>query len=169
MQTKVVTLTTIVCLFLAGCIHKTGGAVTPWERVTTYNAVLAQANNTVEQGAETLAASSVITQQQAREVITYTAQVAGAHLQVTALLAKGSAITADDTSALSQLLLQIQSSGSAMVRSGNLGIKNPKSQQTISADISGIVSAAQAIVNLLPDLIAQPAPPNIPRPPAPQT
>ena len=42
----------LILLASSACIHKTGGKVTPMERVTTDNAVLAQMINTVEQGTE---------------------------------------------------------------------------------------------------------------------
>lgn len=45
------------------CIHKTGGSITPWERVHTYNAALAEANNVTEQGAEAIVTSGFSTAQ----------------------------------------------------------------------------------------------------------
>jgi hypothetical protein len=141
------------------CIHKSAGAVTPWEKVTTYNAVLAQTNNSVEQGAELAAAQNILPVNGARLVITYTAQVAAVHLQITAALAKGSQLTISDTSTISQLLQQIQQSGTALVSTGLIGVKNPKSQQTIAADVTSIVSVAQSIVDLLPVLLSTPAAP----------
>jgi hypothetical protein len=155
---------TILGLIVSGtlgtqaCIHKTGSAATPWEKVTTYNAVLAETNNTIEQGAELAAAQKILPVNVAREVIEYTSRVASVHLQITAILAKGSAITASDTSSINGLLAQIQASGTALVTSGVVGVKNPKSQQTIAADITSLVSLAQTITELVPALLTNPAP-----------
>jgi hypothetical protein len=153
-------------LITQGCIHKTGSAVTPWEKVTTYNAVLAETNNTIEQGAELAAAQKILPVNVAREVIEYTSRVASVHLQITAFLAKGSAITASDTATLNGLLAQIQASGTALVTSGVVGVKNPKSQQTIAADITSLVSLAQTITELVPALLTNPAAPAVPATPA---
>ena len=177
-QRHIATLTTVLWsytilgLIVSGtlgteaCIHKTTGPVTPWEKVTTYNAVLAETNNTIEQGAELAAAQKILPVNVAREVIEYTSRVASVHLQITAILGKGSAITANDTATMNGLLAQIQASGTALVTSGVVGVKNPKSQQTIAADITSLVSLAQTITELVPTLLTNPAPPATPATPS---
>lgn len=141
----------VVALLLStvACLHKSGGTpVTPWERVHTYNAVFAETNNTVEKGAEAAVSSGLLVPQQAAPLIGWTGQVAALHQQVTTLLEKGTATDADIANVRS-LLGQIKDSGTVLVNSGALGIKNPKSQQTFALDIQGIYSAGDAVLAAL--------------------
>lgn len=153
---KIGVLLLCICLTV-GCIHK-GSPITPWERATTDNALFAQIDNTVEGGAEAVASSGVLSNEAVAPVIAWTGQVAQAHEQVTAILAKGSSLSASDYTTIQALLAQIQASGTALVNSGAFGIKNPKSQQTISADITALVNLGNA---LLADLTALNVPPAI--------
>jgi len=140
-----ISLAVLLLLATVACIHKTGGTVTPMERVTTDNALFAQINNSVEQGAEAVAASGLLTPQQVAPVIAWTGQVAQAHQQITAIMAKGD-ISAADLVSVQALVAQIQQSGLALVNSGTIGIKNPKSQQTISADVTAVTNLAETIL-----------------------
>lgn len=144
-------------LFTAGCLHKTGvgnvpANATPWERVTAYNAVLAQSNNTIEQGTELAAQQKLLPVNVARQVIAFTSDVASTHLQITAILEKGTQVSSNDLASIRNLLSQIQAGGAVLVSSGVIGIKNPRSQQTISEDVKALVSVAQSIIELLPAL-----------------
>lgn len=129
------------------CIHKTGGTVTPWERVTTYNAALADANNTLEQGAEIAVSSNLLSPQQAFPLIQCSAQVANIHLQVTAILKQGQATQANVAS-IKDLVDQIKASIAALPPS-SLGIKNPKSQQNFEQDVSNIGTLADSLLAAL--------------------
>lgn len=131
---------------LAGCIHKQG-AVTPWERVHTYNAALAEANNALEQGAEAVVSANLLPAAQAAPIIGWTGQVASLHLQVTAILQSGQATTGSIAS-VQALVDQIKQSQSAIPATA-LGIKNPKSQQTFQADVSSLLTLADAITTSL--------------------
>jgi pyruvate/oxaloacetate carboxyltransferase len=129
----------------AACIHKTNqAAVTPWERVTTYNAALAQANNTAEQGAEAIVSSGLATPAQAAPIILATGRVAGLHLQVTAVLKQGTASQVNVAS-IKAMVDQIHASINA-VPVVSLGIKNPKSQQSFAADLKSISTLADAVL-----------------------
>ena len=134
----------VLCLALTmGCIHKTG-AVTPWETVTTENAVLAQSLDTATQGVIAVQASGLITAQQAMPVLQWMSQAAVIQQQLNAILAQ--APTAANIPAIQALVTQLGTSAAALVSSGALGVKNPKSQQTIGADVRAIVGAAQTIL-----------------------
>lgn len=152
MKLSVLVLSLALCV---GCIHK-ATPVTPWERATTDNALFAQIDNSVEQGAESVVSSGLVSAQTMAPVIGWTGQVATAHQQITAILAKGSSLSAADYTTIQALLSQIQASGNALVNSGSLSIKNPKSQQTISADITALITLGNA---LLSDLTALNIPP----------
>jgi hypothetical protein len=148
MKRKINVLPIVLVLLLTACIHKTGGSsVTPWERVTTYNAALAQANNTVEGGAEAVASSGLATPAQVQPIIALTGQVAVLHQQVTTLLATGSATSANIAS-VKALVDQIKASIQAVPVSA-LGIKNPKSQQSFYADVNNIGTLADAVLSSL--------------------
>jgi len=144
----------VVCLlalaaiaFTAACIHKTGGAVTPWERVTTYNAALAEANYGVEQGAEACVSANLMTPVQAAPLINWTGQVAIVHQQITAILAQGQVTQANLASVTS--LVQVITGSIAQLPAGALGIKNPKSQQTFQVDVQSIATLANSVLSAL--------------------
>ena len=98
----------MLALTLTACLHKSGGTkVTAWERVHTYNAVFAETNQSVEQGAEAAVNSGLWPAVQAAPLIGWTGQVASLHQQVTAVLQKGTATDADIAS-IRSLLQQIK-------------------------------------------------------------
>jgi len=148
---KVITILVLSLSMAAtpACIHKASGPVTPVERVTTDNAVFAQLNNSVEQGAEAVSISGLLTPAQVAPVIAFTGQVATVHEQITSILNKGTAVTASDYATVQALVAQLQSSASTLVASGSLGIKNPKTQQTIEADIQSLSNLASLILSEL--------------------
>ena len=137
----------MLAVLSSACIHKISGKVTPMERLTTDNALLAQINNTVEQGTEAVQSSGLLTTAQAAPVIAWTGQVAKAHLQITAIISKGSSVTVSDYTTIQALIDQIEISGETLIKSGSLGIKNPKSQQTISDDMVAIINLAKAVLS----------------------
>lgn len=145
---KTLLLPIVLAIATVGCIHKASGPVTPKERAATYNAVLAQTNDTIEQGAEAASASGVITAAQAKPIIQFASQVATLHKQVTVILGQATVTTADLAS-ISVLLDQIKSAGDQAIASGALGIKNPKSMETFKADLDALYSAADAILSAL--------------------
>lgn len=139
-------LAIILLLVSAACIHKASGPVTPMERVATDNAVFAQLNNSIEQGSEAVAASGFITPQQVAPVVAWTGRVAQIHQQLTAILQKGSTVSAADYTTIQALIGQVQASANALVETGQLNIRNPKTQQTLAADITAVSNLAQALL-----------------------
>ena len=137
----------VLLAFATACIHKSSGTVTPWERVTTYNATLAEANNTLEQGAEAVATSGLATAAQVRPIIQATGQTAMLHMQITALLKQGS-VTQANFAAAKGLVDQIKASIAA-IPPATLGIKNPKSHQNFAADVSTLGTLADAVLSSL--------------------
>lgn len=155
-RTQKVTIQVVVALALLttiGCIHKTTGSVTPWERVHTYNASFAEANNAFEQGMEAVVSSGLVSANQAAPLIAWSGQVATLHQQITAILQQGSATTGN-LAAVQALVAQIKNSAQALPPSA-LGIKNPKSQQTFQQDVASIGSLADAILSSLQVVVAQ--------------
>lgn len=133
-----------LCLVLAACGHKTGAPMTPWERVMTDNALLAQFVDTAEQGTELAVTSAALSTDTARPVITFESKFADVHKQLTAILAQGP--HADLTQA-KVLLEQFKTGALALIASGEIGVKNPKTQMSISADIRNAIALAEAVLS----------------------
>jgi hypothetical protein len=147
------------------CI-KSSTPPSPWEEVTTYNATFAEANQAIEAGTQALVASGVLTPAKAQPVITWSLKTAEIHQQITAALGTGSSITSANVAQITSLLQQLQASANTLIASGTLNITNPKTQNQLAQDIAGVVSAATLILNLLPQLQANPAPSTTPAAPA---
>lgn len=137
----------LLLLLTVGCIHKTSAAITPWERVTTDNAILAQSINTIEQGAEAAVTSGVLSRQAGGQLIGYTGQAATIQLQVNALLATAPNVSASDLNTVSSLVTQLGNSASSLISSGQIGVKNPTSQQLFSADVQAVVNVSTLLIS----------------------
>lgn len=137
--------TIILCVALTtACgIHKVGGAVTPWERVTTENAILAQLIQTANQGTQAVQASGLINAAQAAPVLNYFSQAADVQTKLNNILAQ--APVAANIPQIQALVNQISLQAKDLITSGALGVKNPKSQQTIGMDVQAIVNSANLI------------------------
>lgn len=132
----------LLCVVLTGCIHK-ATPVTPWERTMTDNALLAQFVDTAEQGTEAANASGVLSDDTARPVIKFESKFADTHEKITVILSAGPTA---DLSQATAMLEAFKTEGQALINSGEIGIKNPKTQMTISADLRNIVSLAEALI-----------------------
>ncbi len=137
----------LILLFTVACIHKTGGQVTPWERVHTYNAALAEANNAVEQGAEITVTSGLASAQQMAPIINWTGQVAMLHQQITSILAQGQATQANIASV--KALADVIKTSMQAIPPASLGFKNPKSARVFQADVANIGTLADALLSAL--------------------
>lgn len=130
-------------LFLVtGCMHK-ATSVTPWERTMADNAMLAQFIDTAEQGTELANTSGALPDDVARPIIMFEQKFADTHEKITAILNLGPGA---DLSQATSLLQQFEQQAQALVNSGEIGIKNPKTQMTISADIRNAIALAEALV-----------------------
>jgi hypothetical protein len=136
----------VVTVATTACIHKTG-TVTPWERVHTYNAALAEANNAVEKGAEAVVTSGLASPQEMAPIINMTGQTAMLHQQITSILAQGQASQANVASV--KALVDTVKSSLQKLPASSLGIKNPKSQQLFQNDVANIGTLADAVLTSL--------------------
>lgn len=141
----------LLLVTVTGCLHKTDAlgaklAISPWERVMTHNAMFSQLNNDAIKGTVGVAQSGIITDPQARPILEWEGQVAKDHEMVTAILAKGPDVAANDP-ALRGFFEQVRTSGMALVTSGGIGVKNPRTQQSLSQDIQAIVNIAEAVLS----------------------
>lgn len=151
------TVILLVLVLLVGCIKKPSGQITPWEKVTTYNALLASTNKVVAQGV----IASQLDVNTTGQTLALANTVAQIDEQLTNVLEKGSSMTRADTDQVSQLLQVVRESGVKLIQSGSIGIKNPQSQQTIATDVKTIVDIADLILQLIPQLVSNPAPPAV--------
>jgi hypothetical protein len=148
MKRSVQTAPIALVLFLTvACIHKTGGAVTPWEKVHTYNAALAEANNTAEQGAEAVVTSGFASPQQMAPIINWTGQVAMLHQQITSILAQGQA-TQPNVASVKALVDTVKNSMTALPPAA-LGLKNPKTARLFQDDVANIGTLADSLLAAL--------------------
>ena len=147
MRTAKPLLLFVVLLLTAACIHKAGTAVTPWERVHTYNAALAEANNALERGAEAVVTSGLAPAAEMAPIINCSGQVALVHQQVTAILAQGQATSANVTAI--QHMVGVIKGSIANLPPSALGLKNPKSQQAFQADVANVAALADALLAAL--------------------
>ena len=131
----------LIILLLASsvaCIHKQSGTVSPWERVNVNMAALAQVNDEVAQG--------IIAVQQASPILSYQETVAKDHMAIENIFSAGSGQAASQSVQIQALLNEIRNQGTALIQSGGLGVKNPKSQQTFTQDLQGIVNLAGIVL-----------------------
>ena len=130
----------------AACIHKTSGTVTAWERVNINMAALAQINNDVAKGIIAAEQTGLISTQQAAPILNYQEIVAKNHAAFENILATGSNQATSHSSEIQSLLEEIKNQGTTLIQSGGLGVKNPKSQQTFTQDLQGIVSLTETVL-----------------------
>jgi len=130
----------------AACIHKTGGQVSAWERVNVNMAALAQINNDVAKGIIAAEQNGLISTQQAASILNYQEVVATDHAAIENILATGSVQATNQSAKIAALLNEIQNQGTTLIQSGGLGVKNPKSQQTFTQDLQGIVTLTGIIL-----------------------
>jgi len=147
MRKRIALVVVVATLGTLGCIHKTGGAVTPWEKVHTYNAALAEANNAVEKGAEAVVTSGLASPQEMAPIINMTGQVAMLHQQITSILASGQPTQANVASV--KALIDTVKASLLKLPPSSLGIKNPKSQQLFQNDVANIGTLADSVLAAL--------------------
>jgi predicted membrane-bound mannosyltransferase len=139
-------LAVLLTAFTAACIHKTGSPISAWERVNVNMAALAQINNDVAKGIISAQQAGVLTTQQATPILNYQEAVAKDHAAIENILATGSNQATSRAAEIQALLEEIRSQGTTLIQSGGLGVKNPKSQQTFSQDLQGIVNLTETVL-----------------------
>jgi hypothetical protein len=128
------------------CIHKPSGPVSPWERVNINLAALAQINADVAKGIIAAQQAGSLTVRQAAPVLNYQELVAKDHMAIENIFAAGSTQAATQSARIQALLNEIKNQGTALIQSGGLGIKNPKTQQLFTQDLQAIINLAQVVL-----------------------
>jgi len=107
---------------------------------------LAQINEDVAKGIIAVQQAGTITVQQAAPLLNYQEAVAKDHTALENIFASGSSQAASQSAQIQALLNEIKDQGTALIQSGGLGIKNPKSQQTFTQDLQGIINLAEVVL-----------------------
>jgi hypothetical protein len=132
-----------------------GRAGTPMENVLAYNASLADANLAVANAVINVQKSGQISVAAANNILTAQSMIADADRQLTALLQqtavqlKTNPSATLDAATINALLGRIRSSASALVSSGDLGIKDTATQKTVVSSMNSIVQFATSITTAL--------------------
>jgi hypothetical protein len=141
----------ILALLVASCAKRaaTPGVpatpVTPMEQFASTNATIATTNHAIEQGVAQLNAAGVLSDSLTRTILDWHFTVADTDKQIT-LIVQSSASAATKGQQIRALISQLKTSAVGLVNNGELGVKNPASQQSISADIQAILTLCDAIV-----------------------
>lgn len=140
----------------AGCIHKTGGGtISAWERANVNVAALAQINNDVAKGVIAVQRGGAISVEQAKPILEFQELVAKDHMAIENILQAGVDNARSRSTEINALLEEIKKQGTALISSGGLGVKNPKSQQTFTNDLQGIINLAQVVIGDLQQATAK--------------
>lgn len=149
-------LALLAILSVAGCTHvqSTAGVparnATPLEQALAYNDALAQANKSVAQAVINANATvpPLLAPDQANRILATQARIADLDRQLTPLLASTSTVSANAAS-IQSLLDQIKAAAQGLVQSGDLGIKDAKTQQSVLATFNSVYSFADLAVTTL--------------------
>ena len=146
----------VATVWFSGCAHvaTTAGVparnATPLEKALAYNDSLAQANKAVAQTVINANGTTppLLTTDQANKILIAQSRIADFDRQLTPLLASAASVTAN--AAKIQLLLdEIKLAANPLIQSGDLGIKDPKTQQAVLAAFKDVYSFADLVVSML--------------------
>jgi hypothetical protein len=123
---------------------------TPVEQALAYNDSLAQANKAV---ADTVMNASgttppLLSIEQANKILTAQSRIADFDRQLTPLLVSAGTVTGN-ADRIELLLDEIKAAANPLIQSGDLGIKDPKTQQEVMAAFKNVYSFADLVVNML--------------------
>jgi hypothetical protein len=146
----------ILVLSFCGCVHvaSTPGVparnATPLEKALVYNDSLAQANKAVALTVINANGTTppLLSQDQANKILIAQSRIADFDRQLTPLLGTAAGVTAN-ASKIELLLDEIKAAANPLIQSGDLGIKDPKTQQEVLAAFKNVYSFADLVVNML--------------------
>jgi hypothetical protein len=152
-------------VYIGGCLKipakgaTPGRQATPLENVLAYNAVLAQTNQYVAEGVIEInqASPSLLDTNKANTILTAQSKIADADRQLTAILRTagnttpdaGAAILKANAPRIRNLIAEIQKAGQNMISSGEIGVKNPISKQTFTADFQEMMQLVTKVLDTL--------------------
>jgi hypothetical protein len=148
----------LLCLAasLCGCAHvaSTAGVparnATPLEKALAYNDSLAQANKAVAQAVINANGTTppLLNEAQTNKILVAQSRIADFDRQLTPLLASTASVTAN-AARIQTLLDEIKLAANPLIQSGDLGIKDPKTQQEVLAAFKNVYSFADLVLGAL--------------------
>lgn len=148
MRKTKISIVLLLTLITAACLHKTNNApISSWERLNVNLAAVAQINLDVAKGVIAAQQSGAITVAQAAPILNYQETVAKDHAAIENILAAGTAQASSRGAEINALLDEIKKQGTDLIASGGLSVKNPKSQQTFTQDLQGIVNLTETVLS----------------------
>lgn len=140
-------------VIFSGCIKRAGTntPATPYEQVMVWNTMLAQTNNSVAKGLIALDQVSppVISTLSIVAALRIQAKIADDDNKLTVILEAGPAAATGQADQIKALIADIQQQATLAIQDQSLGIKNPTSQQTISAELSAVAGLGQQLITQL--------------------
>lgn len=145
---------TVIMFMQGGCAKKpnaqgTTSQASPYEQVMAWNAAMAQANHSVEQGVIIVQQSNLLSVEETNRVLTVQAKVAILDKQATLILEKGPTSAKLQSTQLRDLLSQIRDSAATLVADPALGTTNSARTMNLKASIDALYYLADLIFNTL--------------------
>ena len=147
----------VLCLTLlllsVGCAlkHPDSTPVTPYEKVILANASLAQVNNSVARGVIQLEGVNpgVLSNGSIEKILRVQASIADADNRLTLILDQGPTVAGGQAAQIQALIATITQQIDLGIQDGALGVKNPATQQSFTADLQAIKGFADQLATTL--------------------
>lgn len=140
---------------LSGCqlIHIKGNTrkPTPYEKVVTTNAVLAETNHGIADAIVKSNQAGLIPGDAAAEATEYQFGIAKYDEELSKILAQGPTVAKANSAQIKGLLDMIRGSATNLLHSRAAGFKNPNSQQDLTTLVNQVLALASALVQDLTD------------------
>jgi hypothetical protein len=132
------------------------------EQVMAWNAALADSNLAIAKGVIAANEANEIGVPESNRILTAQSKIADADRQLTPLLAKACgpmktdrcnpSVLSNDAAAISGFLDAIRDAATGLVKSGDVGIKNPARKQAVQTAVEDIYSLADRMIDALKTL-----------------
>lgn len=146
----------LLCMVIASvcatssCIHKVNGAQpSPYEKAVTYSTMLAAANDAIVDTVITANKSGLLSTKDVDRILRFQSLIADDHERLSSILNSGTTGATPSADAINKLLADIRVQADALIAGGGLGIKNPRTQVTLEADVNSILSFGPLITTNL--------------------
>lgn len=139
----------ILTVLLSGCAaHRPGGQQpTPFEKVMSVNAQIAELNNVIARGIIAAQRAGLMDVPTAARILDAQKMIALDHQQVTYMLARGPDFAKLNGPQLRQLVSNFQYRLLEVLSRGGLAVKNPQSQQSFEGDIRLMSTLADTLAS----------------------
>lgn len=147
---SIIAVLVLYTLATSSCIHRVDNKPpSAFEQAVTYSTMLAAANASIADAVISANKSGLLSIQETDRILHFQSQIADDHQRLSSILNSGVSGATDSATAINKLLADIQSQANALIAGGGLGIKNPKSQQTVEQDVGSVLSFVPLITKYL--------------------